>query len=202
MCKAPYKQSKYKLKVYWMEFGVAHFDVIPLTWHWWSWGRCSTCGVPRQLRLRTGPLPSVPYFGPQARRWQRQLPASDLSTAASGSTQARWKPDPQASRAANPEPPSQRAEHRSCPLSTAFPSEKHRIRVWLRVRPSFIIRSYASLAAVCNANLMAAWKRDKIRTPRKNTRDKVLYALTVKTHPAVRICAQTFNSSPHRWRDF
>lgn len=146
------EQGKYKRECFLIGVGVAPLGVIPLTWHWWSWGRCSIYEVPRllprQLRLRTGPLPSVPYRGPQARRWQRQLPASDLSMAASGSTRARWKPDPQASRAANPEPPSQRAEHRSCVLSTACPAEKQRIGVRLRVRPSFKTHSYASLAAV------------------------------------------------------
>lgn len=167
-----------------MGFGVERLGTTPLTWHWWSSGRCSIDGVPRllhrQLRLRTGPLPSVPYLGPQARRWQRGVPASDLPTAESGSTQARWKPDPQASRAANPEPPSQRAEHRSCLASTAFPPEKHSTRV----RLSFINRGDDSLAADSTANLMAAWKRRKIRNPRENTRDKVSYAHVVQTQPA------------------
>lgn len=75
----------------------------------------------RQLRLRTGLLPSAPYLGTQARRWQRELPASDPPTAASGSTRARWKPDPPASRAADREPPSPRCERRGGPLYRISP---------------------------------------------------------------------------------
>lgn len=97
--------------------------------------------------LRRAPPPAAPPAAPahwstsirsMAWSWQHRLPASDPLTAASGSTRARWKPDPQASPAADPEPPSQRAENRLGPLSTASLTQKQLIRVSLRDTPTFI----------------------------------------------------------------
>lgn len=151
--------------------------------------------LPRPLRLRTGPLPSVPYLGPQARRWQRPLPAFDLSAAASGSTRARWKPDPQASRAANPEPPSQRAEHRSGLLSTAFPSEKTPYPCVTAAQTVIynpqLRFTRCRLQRKFNGCVKAGQKH---ATPRKNTRDKVLTAHVVKSHPAAATPARNFSS--------
>ena len=70
-------------------FGAARLGAIPLTWHWWSWGRCWICGAPRPLRLRTDPPPSAPWPGARARQRQRPQPACDPLKAASGSTRAR-----------------------------------------------------------------------------------------------------------------
>lgn len=80
--------------------------------------------VPRLLRLRIGLLPSVPSLDAQAQRWRRDKPPSDAPTAGEGCTVARWKPDLQASEAAESEPPRQRTQRRSFARFTAFSTAK------------------------------------------------------------------------------
>lgn len=82
------------------------------------------CEGPRLLRLRIGPLPSVPSFVAQPQRSRRGKPASDSPTAGNSCTLARWKPDPQAPMAAESEPPRQRTLQRSFGRFIAFSTAK------------------------------------------------------------------------------
>lgn len=134
--------------------------------------------------------------------WQRELPASDLSRAASGFTRARWKPDPQASGAANPEPPSERGRTPKPFPVYRIPSERDVNRASPRISPSFMIRNHASPAAVWKREFNGCEKAKRKINSAQKQRTSTLTTRQTNAHLISGLYGQTFNPSPTKWRDF
>lgn len=186
-----------------------HVGAVALTWHRWSWERCSIYEEPRlprrQLRLRTGPLPSVPY--PWSAGPAEGAPAAGLRYPDSGVGLYSSPVEAWPAGLTNRKPRAAKSAGRTLNLYNLLPHPFWwnciSAYVWESDHPC-LKRSYIQLAPASDAILIVAWKwqKRKKRSPRKNTRGKVPWEHVVPVEPLDQVDGETFNSCPHRWRDF